>query len=178
MQKVQRAQKNIQCPSTPNEDFVPPNDGRRTRSPQSFEEGSPDSLYYSPNVIRPLPPPCPKKTNRKRKLGKAEILTSTPIRMEQLEKLNNSKTTVKKLPLEMTKKAAKDKLRPKKQSKKQVVDKQKEKTYHCEVCGEPYVEIKGKPAETWIMCNKCQNWSHEACTAYEGQGNYICDGCK
>ncbi|KAJ8938011.1 hypothetical protein NQ318_022944 [Aromia moschata] len=63
----------------------------------------------------------------------------------------------------------------KKQRKKNANDTEKEETY-CGICGESYEEINGKPSEDWIMCNRCQNWSHEACTAYEGKGTFTCDG--
>ncbi|KAJ8947658.1 hypothetical protein NQ318_009542 [Aromia moschata] len=122
-------------------------------------------------------PPCPKKRNRKRKLSKTEILTSTPIKTEQLKKLNTSNAKVKKLPKEMTNKGKQTGARMKKQRKKNANDTEKEETY-CGICGESYEEINGKPSEDWIMCNRCQNWSHGACTAYEGKGTFTCDGCE
>ncbi|KAJ8936884.1 hypothetical protein NQ318_010911 [Aromia moschata] len=77
------------------------------------------------SVIRRLPPPCPEKSNRKRKLGKAEILTSTPIKTEQLKKLNTSNAKVKKLPKEMTNKGKQTGARMRKQRKKNANDREK-----------------------------------------------------
>lgn len=177
--KVSTAKENLGSPSTLG---CSPHSGARHatprhQSPKVLRENSLDNLYYSPRDIRPLPPPCPKKSNRKRKLGKAEILTSTPIKTEQLEKLSNSKAKVRKLPKEMTNKGKQKEARMKKLGKKKSNDTEAEQTY-CGVCAESYEEVNGKPIEDWIMCKICQHWSHEACTAYEGKGTFTCDGCE
>lgn len=41
----------------------------------------------------------------------------------------------------------------------------------CTGCG----EIGG--AEDWVQCNACASWWHEACSAYSGGGEFICDLC-
>ncbi|KAJ8954279.1 hypothetical protein NQ318_005861 [Aromia moschata] len=87
-------------------------------------------------------PAMSKKSNRKRKFNKAEILTSTPIKTE-LKKLNTSNAKVKKLPKEMTNKGKQTGARMKKQRKKNTNDTEKEETY-CGICGESYEEINGK----------------------------------
>ncbi|KAJ8949845.1 hypothetical protein NQ318_000545 [Aromia moschata] len=179
VQKVAKTKENVRCPSTPgcSKDSDARHAAPRHQSLEDLRENSPRSLYYSPSVIRPLPPPCPKKSNRKLRLGKAEILTSTPIKTEQLKKLNTSNAKVKKSPEEMTNKGKQTGTRMKKQRKKNANDTEKEETY-CGICGESYEEINGKPSEDWIMCNRCQNWCYEACTAYEGKGTFTCDDCE
>ncbi|KAJ8950082.1 hypothetical protein NQ318_017807 [Aromia moschata] len=156
LQKVAKTKENVRCPSTP--DCSKDSDARhaapRHQSLEDLRENSPGGLYYSPS---------------------AEILTSTPIKTEQLKKLNTSNAKVKKLPKEMTNKGKQTGARMKKQRKKNANDTEQEETY-CGICGESYEEINGKPSEDWIMCNRCQNWSHEACTAYEGKGTFTCDG--
>ena len=47
----------------------------------------------------------------------------------------------------------------------------------CYFCGENYIEINKKPIDDWIQCDKCKQWSHEKCTAYEGRGSFVCDIC-
>ena len=32
-------------------------------------------------------------------------------------------------------------------------------------------------AEEWVKCGKCKTWWHEACSAYEGCGIFVCDFC-
>lgn len=46
----------------------------------------------------------------------------------------------------------------------------------CIICGDNNGHSKSK--ESWIQCNICLGWSHEACTAYEGIGFYVCDTCN
>ena len=46
--------------------------------------------------------------------------------------------------------------------------------YQCIVCGELYED---PPKEDWIQCHKCEDWSHENCTDYRGNGFYKCDLC-
>lgn len=106
-----------------------------------------------------------KKTQQKRKLGKAEILTSTPIKIEQHRKFDDAKTKELKIETKKTKVA---------ESKKRKIEKQ----YNCQICSQLYEEINGKPIENWIRCEICKNWCHEACSAYEGIGIYKCDFCE
>lgn len=134
----------------------------RTVPPPNFQGECEMTTYYSPSVIRPLPAPCPKKCIRKRKTGKAEVLTSTPIKLEQRAKLKESKIKMPKLPKEFT-------------TKKKQKDKQQ---YNCLICDELYQEVKGHPIEDWIQCSGCHLWSHEACTSYGGTGPYKCHECS
>jgi len=47
-------------------------------------------------------------------------------------------------------------------------------SYTCPGCGELFVD---PPTESWIQCSgKCEQWWHEACTAYE-TGAFVCDFC-
>ena len=47
--------------------------------------------------------------------------------------------------------------------------------YYCVICGEIYVD---PPTETWLQCQSCAGWCHEACTDGEGSQGFICDLCQ
>ncbi|KAK5649736.1 hypothetical protein RI129_000765 [Pyrocoelia pectoralis] len=44
----------------------------------------------------------------------------------------------------------------------------------CVMCHQLYVE---PPVEDWIKCCKCEEWCHEDCSSYNGQGEFFCDLC-
>lgn len=46
-----------------------------------------------------------------------------------------------------------------------------ESTILCPGCDEVYTDPL---FEDWIMCKKCKEWWHEACSYYKGRGNLIC----
>lgn len=73
--------------------------------------------HFTPMVIRPLPKVGPNKTNRRRKTQKAEIVTSTPIKDEQRNKISK-KLNLRKEKCTGTTKNLKRVLRNKKQTSK------------------------------------------------------------
>ncbi|CAG9794005.1 unnamed protein product [Diatraea saccharalis] len=149
--------------------------------------------------IHPLPQSSPKKTNRRRKLQKSEVLTSTPIKMQQKEKfekgkIKQEKTHTKKIQTTENLKNIQHKVNLKKTQNKENLKKTRpstsgsakrqkistiqckisEKECYCLVCKKLYVD---PPAEDWIMCSQCKEWAHEACTTYCGHGSFFCELC-
>lgn len=47
---------------------------------------------------------------------------------------------------------------------------QEEDDVICPGCGQSF-------QDNWIQCGICNEWWHEACSAYEGDGPFICDHC-
>ncbi|CAH2096859.1 unnamed protein product [Euphydryas editha] len=141
--------------------------------------------YFSPKDIRPLPMPHVSVGTRKRKVQKSEVLTSTPVKREQKEKfIKINAKAMKNMNIDLN---AKPKTAIKKNTKTTeniIVKKSKdsgkeneEEQCVCYYCGENYIEINKKPVDDWIQCDKCKQWSHEKCTAYEGIGLFFCDIC-
>lgn len=140
----------------------------------------------TPLDIRPVPKqPETTKTTRKRKIQKAEILTSTPIKMQQREiECKKQKALKKRVPnVTLTKKKVASKRSAASTSgKKNKLSTRKEKLSGnksdddviCVFCHGRYTE---PPNEDWIKCDDCQCWVHESCTDYIGVGAYFCDLC-
>lgn len=158
----------------------------------------------TPAHTRPIPRETRQNiTKRKRKIQKAEILTSTPIKDEQFNKLTKSLTKnmrqekkkpklaldstgsiqqIKKAPPRhasdnpLTSKQGKNEksLRTNKKNTPKKTSDQPEPAYFCTVCREPY---KTPIVEDWIECSGCQNWTHKLCSTYMGYGSYFCDEC-
>jgi transposase-like protein len=51
---------------------------------------------------------------------------------------------------------------------------QQEKEYHCIYCSELYVD---PPLETWLGCDSCKQWAHQACADVSGSQRFVCDLC-
>lgn len=134
-----------------------------------------DCDHFTPSVIRPLPKVAPNKTNRRRKIQKAEILTSTPIKNQQrvklMKKIKPLDIKCKKLPANNLKNVQKNKKKP----RKRPLFQKENSSYPCLVCNELYVD---PPKEDWIQCDDCKMWAHEACTSYSGIGSFYCDICQ
>ena len=62
---------------------------------------------------------------------------------------------------------------PKPKNKKNVVV-DAEKQYTCIFCGKCFVD---PPIETWIQCDVCKLWGHEACADVSGSQGFTCDLC-
>lgn len=153
--------------------------------------------------ILPLPQSVAKNTKKRRQLQKAEILTSTPIKIQQMERFLKCQVkkekTIKTLSGKKKSKQLKTTKTPsgKENSKKLKTTKtltgkndqpsssgvkkgqsststKPKKNFYCLICKEVYVD---PPTEEWIMCSQCKEWAHESCTAYSGHGSYFCDLC-
>lgn len=141
-------------------------------------EPSTSGLHHSPMVIRPLPKVAPNKTSRKRKTQKAEVLTSTPIKDQQREKMAQKSKKEENQIKAAKKKLDRDLSKQKKGTSRQKKTKNKENERSnciCIICNEPYED---PPTEDWIRCDDCQLWAHDACTSYSGIGAYYCDNCQ
>lgn len=128
--------------------------------------------------IRAIPKVVPNKTNRKRTVQKAEILTSTPIKEQQraIEAKKLKKTDVVKTKLKSVKPSTSKKfIIEKGKAKKGPKISKNQKEYRCLVCSEIFVD---PPTEDWIKCDDCLMWAHEECTSYTGRGSYYCDMCQ
>jgi len=60
-------------------------------------------------------------------------------------------------------------------SKAKTSAKRNKKGYYCLICAEVFVE---PPTETWLQCQACHGWCHEACTDGEGPDGFMCDFCQ
>jgi len=57
---------------------------------------------------------------------------------------------------------------------KKSIDVDAKKQYDCIFCGERFVD---PPTETWIQCEVCKLWGHEACADVSGSQGFTCDLC-
>lgn len=130
--------------------------------------------------IRPIPNAVGQKvTHRKRKCQKAEILTSTPVKLDQKEKFNKSKERAPKNAGKENKSNVRNITRPPtskiSKGRKAKIATKVSRDYYCTLCKEKYSD---PPRETWIECGDCKEWTHEACSTYLGTGSYLCDDCQ
>lgn len=135
----------------------------------------------SPFDIRPLPSRNNEGTTRKRrKCQKAEVLTSTPIKLDQKKKFDDQEKKKKRLFQDNLEQ--KGRSRPKLPKQKTPVtsnniqNNNEDTTENCVcfVCGRKYGE---PPFDDWIKCGDCNDWVHEGCSDYSGVGSYFCDLC-
>lgn len=106
-------------------------------------------------------------STRKRKGQRAEVLTSSPIKKIQYEKMKNAEAKILKT-------------QPKRLAKKILKKKQSEdQESTCPICSENYVKgPDGKLIEDWIMCFMCEKWYHEDSTSHLRKSQFICDFCE
>jgi hypothetical protein len=174
-------------PIATNESIIPVTTLMENRNPSSDNLAVPGcSSHVSPMIIRPVPKVVPNKTTRRRRVQRAEILTSTPIKDEQKFKLDKKikkkqketdKNTVAGVKRNMNSEMCIEKAKSKKikqKPKKKTIDKPAMQ-YICFECHGPYED---PPVEDWIKCDDCDAWAHESCTAYPGIGSFYCDLCQ
>lgn len=116
-----------------------------------------------------------KISTKKRKTQKAEVLTGTPIKEVQYEKMKKAeRKEMNTRPKRQTKISVKKSLNFESTQNKSTED----TTQFCPICQEKYVcGPGGKPIEDWIQCFMCEKWYHEECTSYLGKSQFICDFC-
>lgn len=152
----------------------------------------PRDTYISPEALRPYPKVTSKKSDaqRKRKTGKAAILTSTPYKEELSESEQKKRIQeagrIKKNLNQPTKsiegKYASKKGKAKGKSVKvKLIDNdessEQESDPECFYCGNSY--SSSKKGDGWIKCNQCLRWVHEACAGAEDDEDYfLCDKCQ
>lgn len=171
-----------------NEKSAPVDEAFSKQSALTVNPDQAKTKKVTPMDIRPTPKQTAPKTSRKRKLQKAEILTSTPIKEQQREiELKKQKVPMKKLQKKVSKNKSTTKGNKKATAstsgKKKTVPSRKtttgpkqasEEDVVCFLCQQKYTD---PPDEDWIKCDDCQCWVHEACTGYSGIGAYYCDLC-
>lgn len=147
-------------------------------------------------TIFPLPKAAIKENVKgKRPAQKSEIVTSSPFkdRLEEKETEKRKKEEAKIAKMEerivkknnkeshkKTKKVGstvKTKLnfevkepQPSCSSLTLTIGQESEETVQCPGCDQSF-------NDDWIQCGLCADWWHEACSAYEGSGPFICDHC-
>jgi hypothetical protein len=132
--------------------------------------------HVSPKEILPLPKCLQNQvTKRKRRCQKSEILTSSPYKKQLEEK--NEKIKNKENRKNAKKNLSKGKSLSRGNSKKKSPEppKEPEEETWCLTCGEQYLY---PPAENWIQCGKCEDWSHELCADLVDPLIFICDHCR
>lgn len=127
--------------------------------------------------ISPVPKAERSNTTRKRAVGKAEMLTSSPYKEKLRLTLQSKRQKIACVELNKQNTNAKG---GKGQSKyagkgKEASKKTTSKDYWCIFCSEQYKE---PITEDWIQCSVCQQWCHERCAdSNVDSNNYICDLC-
>lgn len=136
----------------------------------------PKKLTEILNKISPLPVASEKRLScRKRRAGKSEILTSTPVKDElEAKHLNKNKTVEaakRNIQLDETSKPNRSRKGKQKSIRRPTTGKSNTNGTNCNICGEDV-------DDPWIRCDFCGLWSHEACANVESHPLYYkCDNC-
>lgn len=120
--------------------------------------------------VQPLPKADRENNKRRRASKAASVITSSPNQQNLLEKQRQKvcKTTrknAKKARKNFNRTSGEDNIESKPGNEFDIC---------CPGCDEVFVD---PPDEDWIECKKCKVWWHEACSAYEGGGDFICGYC-
>lgn len=150
------SQENIADPSTAS--------GAINESMDESQKSAESSFTIPPSSILPLPKMTgPRVTKRKRRVEKAEDITSDDYR----QSLIDAKATKDIASIKKSKKAA-----TKRTSKRQKVDSALEDSL-CDRCGDCFSNSCN--GDGWIICTTCKKWIHNQC--YEGS-DLICFFCS
>lgn len=149
------------------------------------------SILVTPVAVRPFPVAARVLSGlvKKRKTGRATLLTSSPFKAELLSKLADKakKPTQqrKSVVSNVSERSAKQKKveesndRKKQTNKKPVcrVTNSSNSTDACVSCGFIYGDIDDPLIDDeWYTCSKCVKWSHESC-GVSRQKKFFCNRC-
>ena len=153
--------------------------------PATSHRSSAQINYVLPSDLIPFPKRQTAQ-QRKSKKQRSEILTSSPYKSQ----LEQNEATKRKIDCERAKKQLAKQMKMQKipgTSQKKLkrtnqigsrkrIDQPSTSTKKiiCPPCNKEYID---PPEEDWIQCDSCKEWWHDACSNYEGQGNFICDYC-
>ncbi|KAJ2953466.1 hypothetical protein O0L34_g1061 [Tuta absoluta] len=156
--------------------------------------------------IRPIPKEVNKRNNKGRKPQKAEVLTSTPVKLEQKKK-QDAASAKKKIKFDSSTAvpATKSRDSPKARHSSKAGHTSKagpsSRAMPPEKAGPSGVKRRNAPkkgsnesskeyrctfckelyvhppTEDWIQCSSCQEWTHESCSSYTGFGSFFCEDC-
>ena len=125
-----------------------------------------------------------KESAPKRKKGKSQIFTDTPVK-RQIEMEASSVKSRKKIfnqeaAQKMTKKQKqkqnKDSSKGKSKSKAKEDPAPVMEDWLCLFCNELY--SASTPGEEWIRCSLCLDWAHAACADTDQTHHFICEFCR
>lgn len=188
------------APSQPNGIVVSsPSDSVSSTSANKTE-----NRFILPHQISPVPVKKQKQSNRGRKPGKAQILTSSPYKRELQDSLKKKENSVKtgtktkkinpvcKNLLFNEKKGKNILLRKQKDSidftssesgsdfipndsSDESPDRSSQDDAKCIYCNSLYSE--DQRGETWVQCISCRQWARELCSGVE-KDYYLCEYCS
>ena len=130
------------------------------------------SFSPRPKLSRPRP--------RTRKAESATVLTSSPYKLQLIEKRaekeEKDKAIIKRRLITQKKKATKEnKGRASKRSKKTSDSSDGEdEEWPCLICAEPFTNSRHR--EVWLQCQSCKKWAHKDCTP--GSPYFVCPNCE
>lgn len=182
-------QPNVAADENENAEMFPPpiEENPLFQQDEEVVPGTPGQLLHqkvSIQTILPLPKAKGRDTKAKRPAQKSEVVTSSPFKkiLEEKERERREKEDAKnaRMAKRIKKKQTLDgegfikHKKPKVKTQLQFDPKpstsQEEDDVICPGCGQSF-------QDNWIQCGICKDWWHEACSAYEGGGPFVCDHC-
>lgn len=170
-------------------------DLQKDQTIQNTESSNVTKAPVSLSTIFPLPKIQTKRYKKgKRPSQKSEVITSSPFKTQleekEHEKMEQAKAKAERILETANKRKSKedgqvhknkkDKLNVRKALKYDIENPKPstssaqttsvEEIYPCPGCGQTF-------SDDWIQCERCEEWWHEACSAYEGCGPFVCDHC-
>ncbi|XP_055905960.1 uncharacterized protein LOC129950162 [Eupeodes corollae] len=173
-----------------------------TDEPESQASGNisskPSTTFYTPHEISPIPVRFKKTSNRGRKRGKSEIITSSPYKLSLEESIQLKDGKEKKLKkkkvfknlslrgkeiIQIKTKRVRKKSSSSESNESNFIpdggsdpnpDRSNQEDAKCLYCLSLFSEDKG--GETWVQCVVCTMWAHEDCSGNEKM-KFICEFC-